>query len=127
VTVTTYSDDYAPSHQRRGIIAFLLELIGIAEPKPQLARSPIRQRPTKEYRPKFGEADARERPLPQADSAPVLPPIVKLDPLADLKMRLKLLTYEEFMEATAGLGCDPKTAWKWATEESNVVPMRMAA
>jgi hypothetical protein len=124
VTVTTYSDDYTPSRQRRGIVAFVLEFIGVAEPKPQLARSPIRRRPAEEYRPKFGEADARERPQPEP-VVTMLP--LAIDPIADLKHKLRTLTYGEFMIAAEGMGCDPKTAWKWATEESHVVPMRMAA
>jgi hypothetical protein len=124
VTVTTYSDDYAPSRQRHGIIAFLLELTGIAEPKLQLARSPIRRRPAEEYHQKFGDADVRERPQPEP-TVTMLP--LAIDPIADLKHKLRTLTYGEFMAATEGMGCDPKTAWKWATEESNVVPMRMAA
>jgi hypothetical protein len=122
VTVTTYSD-YAPSRQRRGVIAFLLELTGIAEPKPQLARSPIRQRPA-EYHQRFGDADVRERPQSEP-TVTVLP--LAIDPIADLKHKLRTLTYGEFMIAAEGMGCDPKTAWEWATDESNVVSMRMAA
>jgi hypothetical protein len=77
-------------------------------------------------------------PKPEPVAAPAPVPVVNLDslaealkenPIAELKRQLRELTYGEFIEAAAGLGFDPKTAWKWATAvpAANVVPMRMAA
>jgi hypothetical protein len=75
---------------------------------------------------------------PLSEFAPKPEPVVNLDslaealkenPITELKRHLRKLTYGEFIEAAAGLGFDPKTAWKWATAvpAADVVPMRMAA
>jgi hypothetical protein len=63
------------------------------------------------------------KPKPEPAPEPIVEPPPALDPLADMKFKLRSLRYGEFMEAMTGIaGCEqnpddalPKTAWKWAT------------
>lgn len=58
---------------------------------------------------------AHYAPKPEPPPEPVAEPPTVLDPLADVKFKLRNLAYGDFIEAVEGMGCDPKTAWKWAT------------
>jgi hypothetical protein len=72
----------------------------------------VRPIPGKAYvRPSLDVYAPKLEPAPE----PIVEPPAALDPLADLKLKLRTLTYGDFMVAVEGMGFDPDKAWKWAT------------
>ena len=129
MTTATYDSAYAPAATPRRSWLWRL-LFGDEQPRPgpRRTRSPD-DIPDFLRRDRAREADGRSipgqtyvrpthvdyapKPEPVAELVPEPPAVI--DPLADLKLRLRTLTYGDFMQTIEGMGCDPTTAWKWAT------------
>lgn len=123
MTITYDSDFIQPARRPWWLFEFLFgparparaaSLMHIVEPMlprradraDAAAQQWIDSRPLTEFAPKPRQPEP-EPPEPKGS--------IGLDPIADLKERLRTLTYGDFILAAKGMGFEPQAAWTWAT------------